>query len=218
MIPATTFAMGCNMAADMHCKHDETPSHMVSISAFSMDVTEVTQAEYSSCVKAGKCGAPTCDWDCSNGNLPASCVTFDDAKAYCTFVNGRLPTEAEWELAARGSDGRVYPWGNDAPTCDLVNMHGCGEAAQAVGSHAKGASPFGVMDMAGNVVEMVADYYAADYYATSPAMDPKGAASGAHYVGRGGGFKSEVIWQPTSARDTYDKEDSSKSLGFRSAH
>ena len=191
---------------------------MVSISAFAIDKTEVTQAAYTSCVQAGKCSAPTCDWDCSDGNLPASCVNIADAKAYCAFVGGRLPTEAEWELAARGTDARVYPWGNDAPTCDLVNMDGCGEKASDVGSHPTGASPFGVMDMAGNVVEIVADFYAADYYAMSPAMDPKGPASGEHYVGRGGGYKSTAIWQRTSARDTYDSTDAAKSLGFRCAH
>jgi formylglycine-generating enzyme required for sulfatase activity len=218
MIPASTFAMGCNAAADKDCKDDEKPQHMVSISAFEIDKTEVTQAEYTSCVVAGKCSPPTCDWDCSDGNIPAGCVNDADAKAYCAFVNGRLPTEAEWELAARGTDARVYPWGNDAPTCDLVNMDGCGEKADDVGSHPNGASPFGAMDMAGNVVEMVADFYAADYYAMSPPMDPTGPASGAHYVGRGGGYKSTAIWQRTSARDTYDSVDAAKSLGFRCAH
>ncbi|HEX4339241.1 MAG TPA: SUMF1/EgtB/PvdO family nonheme iron enzyme [Polyangiaceae bacterium] len=218
MVPDSTFAMGCNAAADMSCKDDENPSHMVSISAFAIDKTEVTQAEYTSCVQAGKCTAPGCDWDCSQGTLPAGCVTWEDAKAYCAFVSGRLPTEAEWELAARGTDGRVYPWGNDAPTCDLENLDGCGETAQAVGSHPTGASPFGALDMAGNVVEMVSDYYAADYYATSPAMNPPGPTSGAHFVGRGGGYKSEAVWQRTSARDTYDSTDSSASLGFRCAH
>jgi formylglycine-generating enzyme required for sulfatase activity len=218
MVPASMFAMGCNAALDMDCKDDENPSHMVSIGTFAIDKTEVTQAEYSSCVQAGKCNAPSCDWDCSQSTFPAGCLNWADAKAYCTFVGGHLPTEAEWELAARGTDGRVYPWGNDAPTCDLVNMDGCGEKAQAVGSHPSGASPFGAVDMAGNVVEMVADYYAADYYATSPATNPTGPASGAHFVGRGGGYKSEAVWQRTSARDTYDADDTSTSLGFRCAH
>lgn len=217
MVPAATFGMGCVMA-DTSCKDDEKPLHMVSMSVFALDKTEVTQAEYTGCVKDGACSPPSCDWDCSKGDLPASCVNWADAKAYCTWAKGRLPTEAEWEFAARGTDGRVYPWGNDAPTCDLVDMDGCGEKPASVGSHPSGASPYGAMDMAGNVVEMVADYYAADYYATSPAMDPKGPATGAHYVGRGGGYKSEAVWQRASARDTYDAEDSSASLGFRCAH
>ena len=118
-----------NATADKDCKDDENPSHMVSLTAFSIDKTEVTQAEYTSCVQAGKCTAPSCDWDCSQGDLPAGCVNWGDAKAYCTWASGHLPTEAEWELAARGTDARVYPWGNAAPTCDLVNMEGCGEKA-----------------------------------------------------------------------------------------
>src|SRR5262249_35763158 len=150
------------------------------------------------------CPAPGCEWDCGKGDAPAGCVNFTDAKAYCDWAKGRLPTEAEWELAARGTDGREFPWGNDAPDCDHVNMAGCGDAAADVGSHPKGASPYGAMDMAGNVVEMVADFYGATYYATSPEKDPTGPASGAHYVGRGGGYKSEAVWQRTSARDTYD--------------
>jgi formylglycine-generating enzyme required for sulfatase activity len=217
-VPAGAFPMGCSDAVDTECKDDEKPTHTVSLDAFEIDRTEVTQNQYAACVTAGACKAPACEWDCSKGDAPAGCVNWADAKAYCTWAKGRLPTEAEWELAARGTDGRKFPWGNAAPDCDHVNMEGCGDAAADVGSHPKGASPYGAMDMAGNAVEMVADFYGATYYAASPAKDPPGPASGAHYVGRGGGYKSEEVWQRTSARDTYDTADASASLGFRCAH
>ena len=216
-VPATTFEMGCNAMVDTECNDDEQPAHSVTLDAFGIDRTEVTQAEYSACVGAGACQAPTCDWDCAKGDLPAGCVHWADAKAYCAWVQKRLPTEAEWELSARGTDGRKFPWGNDAPSCDKVNMDGCGEAAAAVGSRPAGASPYGAMDMAGNAVEMVEDWYNAKYYASSPAKDPKGPATGQHYVGRGGGFKSEAVWQRTSSRDWYDATDAGAALGFRCA-
>lgn len=217
-VPAAAFPMGCNGGVDKECKDDEKPMHTVSLDAFEIDRTEVTQAQYAACVNAGECTAPACEWDCAAGELPAGCVHWSDAKAYCTWAKGHLPTEAEWELAARGTDGRAFPWGDGAPDCDHVNMEGCGDKAANVGSHPKGASPYGAMDMAGNVVEMVADFYGATYYAASPATDPTGPASGAHYVGRGGGYKSEAVWQRASARDTYDSGDASASLGFRCAH
>lgn len=216
-VPAATFEMGCNAMVDTDCKDDEQPPHSVMLDAFAIDRTEVSQAEYSACVAAGACAAPSCEWDCAKGDFPAGCVDWAGAKAYCAWAQKRLPTEAEWELAARGTDGRKFPWGNDAATCDHVNMHGCGEAAAKVGSRPAGASPYGALDMAGNMVEMVEDWYDAKYYASSPAKDPKGPATGQHYVGRGGGFKSEAVWQRTSARDWYDATDAGGSLGFRCA-
>jgi formylglycine-generating enzyme required for sulfatase activity len=217
-IPAAQFSMGCDAAVDTECKDDEKPLHMVSLDAFAIDKTEVTQDQYAACVTAGMCAAPACDWDCTKGDTPAACIHWNDAKAYCAWAGGRLPTEAEWELAARGTDGRKFPWGNDAPDCDHLNMEGCEGMAASVGSHPKGASPYGAMDMAGNVVEMVADLYGATYYSTSPAKDPPGPTTGTHYVGRGGGFRSLPVWQRASARDTYDSGDASASLGFRCAH
>ena len=216
-VPGGDFLMGCNEAVDSDCSDDETPSHTLTISSFEIDATEVTQLQYTSCVVAGACAAPTCEWNCESGNLPASCVTWDQANAYCTWAEKRLPTEAEWEKAARGDAGNKYPWGNDAPDCTLANMAGCGAKAKPVGSLDAGKSPYGAFDMAGNVVEYVADFYEADYYANSPTTDPTGPDSGMRRGGRGGGFKSDAEYLRASKRDWYDATDSAVSLGFRCA-
>ena len=215
-VPAGAFMMGC-ASGDTQCRDDEKPQHTVTLSAFQIDKTEVTQDQYAACVAAKACTPPECDWDCTKTNYPAACLERSQAEAFCTWAGKRLPTEAEWEEAARGTDGRIYPWGNDAPDCDHVNMAGCGDVAQAVGSHPDGASPYGALDMAGNVVEMVSDWYDATYYATSPATGPTGPATGTTYGGRGGGYKSEAIWDRASSRDWYDLTDESAPFGFRCA-
>jgi formylglycine-generating enzyme required for sulfatase activity len=215
-VPAGDFAMGCG-DTDTQCQDNEKPLHQVTLVAFDIDRTEVTQDQYAACAEAKACGAPTCDWDCGKTNYPAACVTWAQAKAYCAWAGKRLPTEAEWEKAARGTDGRLYPWGNDIPDCTHVNMASCGSGAEPVGNHPAGASPYGALDMAGNVVEMVADWYDAGFYNTSPKDNPTGPATGTRYSGRAGGFKSEPVWMRASARDWYDVSDASPSLGFRCA-
>jgi formylglycine-generating enzyme required for sulfatase activity len=216
-VPAGEFAMGCNEAVDSACDDDEKPQHMVTLSAFSIDRTEVTQAAYTACLLDGACSPPSCDWNCDNADYPAGCLVSTQAEAYCAWAGKRLPTEAEWEKAARGDDGFKFPWGNDDPSCSLVNMSGCGGAAKPVGSFPSGASPYGALDMAGNMVEMVADRYDEAYYASSPASDPQGPGSGERYVGRGGGFKSDSKFIRASKRDWYDLTDAGASLGFRCA-
>jgi formylglycine-generating enzyme required for sulfatase activity len=216
-VPAGEFAMGCNEATDEACDADEKPQHTVTMSAFSIDRTEVSQAQYRACVLDGACAPPLCDWNCEQGDFPAGCVSSTHALSYCSWAGKRLPTEAEWEKAARGAEGAKFPWGDDDPSCELVNKAGCGDSAKPVGSIASGASPYGVLDMAGNVVEMVADWYDEAYYAASPDTDPQGPSSGSRYVGRGGGYKSDTKWLRASKRDWYDVEDSAVSLGFRCA-
>jgi formylglycine-generating enzyme len=216
-VPAGEFAMGCNDATDSACDSDEKPQHTVSMSAFSIERTEVSQAQFTACVLDGACAPPLCDWDCDKEDYPAGCVSSSHALAYCSWAERRLPTEAEWEKAARGAEGAIYPWGDDAPDCSRVNKAGCGDAAKPVGSLAEGASPYGALDMAGNVVEMVADWYDEAYYAASPDSDPPGPDSGTRYVGRGGGYKSDNKYLRTSKRDWYDVTDQAPSLGFRCA-
>jgi formylglycine-generating enzyme required for sulfatase activity len=215
-VPAGDFAMGCG-DTDTQCRDDEKPLHQVTLGVFDIDRTDVTQDQYTACVQAKACGVPSCDWDCAKTNYPAGCVAWAQAKAYCAWAGKRLPTEAEWEKAARGTDGRLYPWGNDIPDCTHVNMASCGSRAEPVGNHPAGASPYGALDMAGNVVEMVADWYDAGFYNTSPKDNPTGPATGTRYSGRGGGYKSEAVWMRASARDWYDLTDASPSLGFRCA-
>jgi formylglycine-generating enzyme required for sulfatase activity len=216
-VEAADFSMGCEQSSDAACEAHEMPVHTAALAAYEIDRTEVTQGAYAACIEAGACTPPACDWDCDEPTLPAACVTWSDARAYCTWRGRRLPTEAEWELAARGVDGRTYPWGDGKPTCELVNMGGCGDAPEPVGSHPSGASPYGALDMAGNVVELVADFYDEDYYRISPVRNPTGPVTGTQYVGRGGGYRSASEWQRAASRDWYDATDASRPMGFRCA-
>lgn len=217
-IPAGDFTMGCNAAVDQECREDEKPAHTVTLHDYSIDKTEVTEAQYFACVAAGKCTYPKCPWDpCARGNYPIGCVTRPQADAYCAFVQKRLPTEAEWEKSARGTDGRKYPWGNGPISCFLANIEGCAKDLEPVGKHPENASPYGVLDLAGNVVEWTKDFYDPNYYATSPPADPPGPPQAPEYVGRGGGFLSEAVWQRTSSRDSYPVHYTRISLGIRCA-
>ncbi len=207
VIPAGHFTMG---AEDGDA--DEQPPHLVMLSAFSIDQTEVTVSAYARCVEAGTCTKPK-DWSLCNfgkggrDHHPINCVTWADADRYCRWAGKRLPTEAEWEYAARASDGRRFPWGNPPPNCDRAVMPtlqlgpGCGtDSTWPVGSKKAGASPWGLSDMAGNVAEWVADRYSDVYYKSAPQQDPQGPSSGSDRVLRGGGWKDS---RPSYLRSSY---------------
>ncbi len=200
-VPAGEFLMG-SADSDGDAAGDEKPQHMVTLAAYWIDRTEVTAAQYAQCVAAGRCAAPSCQGD--GDEHPVACVTWQDAADYCGWADRRLPTEAEWEKAARGTDGRVYPWGNQGVAGDLLNYcdSSCvysnlrdeavndGHFGTApVGSYSKGASPYGALDMAGNVEEWVADWYDERSYAGSPGQNPQGPDSGQFRVLRGGSME-----------------------------
>jgi formylglycine-generating enzyme required for sulfatase activity len=222
-VPATSFMMGCNTSVDTGCDADESPYHSVTLAAFAIDRTEVTQAAYQACVAAVTCTAPSANFDpTGHANFPVTNVTYGQAATYCRYAGGRLPTEAEWELAARGTDGRKFPWGNTAADCTLANVSttGCtADVIEAVGSHPTGASPYGALDMAGNVWEWTADYYDAAYYASSPASAPTGPVSGTSRVYRGGSAGNDPSLARVSNRaSTYSPTVGGSGLGFRCVH
>jgi formylglycine-generating enzyme required for sulfatase activity len=215
-VPAGEFQMG-STDADRDGRDEEKPEHTVTLDAFWVDKTEVTNDQYRKCVEAGDCEEPTC-WD--NGDLnapdqPVVCVTWDDAQAYAAWAGGRLPTEAEWEKAARGTDGRFYPWGEDVPDCEDANFKGCLGRTASVGSYPGGASPYGALDMAGNAWEWVADWYDEAYYSNAQTDNPQGPDSGERRAIRSGSFDMSEPRLRTAFRAGALPAYSNWDLGFR---
>ena len=226
VVPAGNFWMGC-APADSSCDSDEEPFHEVYLDAFSIDVTEVEAADYDDCVQVDGCTPLGTDGAC-NGAMsgrrdhPVNCVSWYQAEAYCVWAGRRLPTEAEWEKAARGTDGRLHPWGDQPPDCSLAVMDdggwGCGtQETWPVGSLPAGQSPYGALDMAGNVWEWVSDRYSADYYSTSPAENPTGPTTGSERVFRGGSWLNDGGGLRASGRGWDLPSYSADGLGFRCA-
>ena len=176
-VPAGPFLRG-----DDGGEADERPRRRLVLSAFVIDRTEVSRGAYAACVVAGRCPPPA--GGPGAADLPVTGVTWDEARAFCAFVGKRLPTEAEWEKAARGGDGRRYPWGEEFSCArgNFGSFDGEGRCAAEgapgrpvpVGQAPRGASPYGALDMAGNVWEWVADRYDARYYARATPLDPRG--------------------------------------------
>lgn len=193
LVPAGNFIMGSNTGGS-----DEQPVHTVYINSFYIDKYEVTNFLYKACVTAEICNPPkdtTSSFTRSSyyGNLkfdnyPVIYVDWNMAKTYCEWRGARLPTEAEWEKAARGTDGRTYPWGNERLDCSRANYAACGQNTKAVGSYEGGRSPYGVYDMVGNVIEWVNDWYSPTYYQSSPSSNPLGPDLGQYHVLRGGSW------------------------------
>ncbi|XYH94084.1 bifunctional serine/threonine-protein kinase/formylglycine-generating enzyme family protein [Sorangium sp. So ce1128] len=238
-IPAGRFTMGSAKGGK-----SERPPHEVTLTrAFDLDRTEVTVAAYQRCVVAGQCtpsslhgpratdadveqrGALCTAADPAKSQHPISCVDQAQAAAYCASVGKRLPTEAEWEYAARGTDGREYPWGNEPPGCAHAVVsrppgQGCGgrgKGTQDVGSAKAGASPSGALDMAGNVWEWVADGWDPGVYAKGAQTDPVVPATGSKGVLRGGSWDFSASTARSTFRLAYDREAGDVSTGFRCA-
>jgi formylglycine-generating enzyme required for sulfatase activity len=202
-VPAGEFTMG---SLPGEGEGDEMPQHTVFLDAFWIDRTE------------------------TGGERPTVRLSWNEAQDYCNSVGGRLPTEAEWEKAARGTDGREYPWGNDIPDNTKANYceegEDCGiekrpdgllvyKEQGPVGLFPAGASPYGALDMAGNVWEWVADWYDPSYYTSSPSENPSGPDNGDNKVLKGGSFNNSA-WEIRSAnRHSALPKDGDKSIGFR---
>jgi formylglycine-generating enzyme required for sulfatase activity len=191
-VPAGSFAMGSEDTDDA-----EKPVHNVLLDPFWIDETEVTNGMYARCVADGKCDLPQAKESLTRkmyygepkyNNYPVIYVDWNMAGGYCAWAGRRLPTEAEWEKAARGSEAFLYPWGNTKPDANLLNYHDSIGDTTEVGTYPKGASPYGALDMAGNVWEWVYDWFAPDYYQSSPAANPQGPANGQMHVLRGGSW------------------------------
>lgn len=216
----------------------EGPQRKVYVSPFSIDRVEVTVAAWRTCVQAGACSpAPLAIADTRfiAPTLPVTSVTWGEAAAYCAWRGARLPTEAEWERAARGTDGRVWPWGNvlhanamnhgrfaaaDDAGSDfvaLIRPDGSDGATflAPVGTHPEGASPDGVLDMAGNAMEWTADYYRPESPQSFSIVNPHGPDSGAMRSMRGGSWRQPPFFARTSYREAAAPDTRSTEVGFR---
>ncbi|MBI5946193.1 MAG: SUMF1/EgtB/PvdO family nonheme iron enzyme [Chloroflexi bacterium] len=213
-VPKGAFIMGSSSGDP-----DEQPAHEVYLDAYWIDQTEVTYTMFARFTPA------------RSGRQAADGVSWEQAAEYCAWVGSRLPTEAEWEKAARGTDERVYPWGNQPPTGDLVNFADRNSrlnwedtnvddrygAVAPVGSYPAGASIYSALDMAGNVAEWVNDWYDQAYYSASPLTNPRGPGVGDFRVLRGGSWFSTAAGVRTTDRSWYIPEAGTDYGGFRCA-
>jgi eukaryotic-like serine/threonine-protein kinase len=239
-VPAGEFIMGSVTGFD-----DEKPARTITLDAFWIDQTEVTNAMYAQCVAAGACSLPARTsfdlvgifqkleyyGDPQNADHPVIWIDWEQASAYCGWAGSRLPSEAEWEKAARGPDGRVFPWGDVFArrglllnfcdkNCDVSSADRAFDDGYAlpapVGSYPDGASFYGALDMAGNVSEWVADWYSETYYQDGPDHNPPGPASGESRVYRGGSYRD---WEKILRSSNRNRSPSKPYdfLGFRCA-
>ncbi len=223
-VPAGPFLMGTQSPKG---RADEWPQRTVHVDAFAIDTVEVTNERYMTFVATTGHRSPPNPYGTGvllsvKGieQLPVVQVTWYDAKAYCAWAKKRLPTEAEWEKAARGSDGRTFPWGEDAPTPKRANYDRewlDDKTLHAVGSLPSGDSPYGIKDMSGNAREWVQDWYDPDYYANAPAKNPQGPDKGIVRVIRGGSWHSPQSDITATARGRGGFALQTHGTGFRCA-
>lgn len=221
-IPAGEFIMGLD---GVQALEDERPAHRVWVDTFTIDQYEVTTAQYAEFFNLEK-REPPWQWQAvelsRHGNRPVIGVSWHDAEAYCRWKGKRLPTEAEWEKSARGTDGRSYPWGNQAPTNQRANFalgarFSYDLVLKPVQSQEQGRSPYGLHHMAGNVYEWVQDWYAIDYYNGSPDRNPTGPEQGQFRVVRGGSWSDLPKYLLAYGRFKLPPDTRNSYTGFRCA-
>jgi iron(II)-dependent oxidoreductase len=237
-IPAGSFLMGSDKKLDRTAYQPELPQHKVYLDAYDIDKHEVTTVQYLKFVLANG-RDPLIDWQYNGGNFqevmanhPVMHVSWFDADAYCKWAGKRLPTEAEWEKAARGEDGRIYPWGNQMAGLSRSNFGRTGLSGPvrdrperlllyppiiSVDKYDNAVSPYGLFQMAGNVSEWVADWYDPKYYAKAPDKNPKGPETGTQRGFRGGGWIDSTPSVRVAQRNGTDPNTRMNWMGFRCA-
>jgi sulfatase modifying factor 1 len=218
LVPAGEFMMGSDEGDD-----DEQPIHRVVLDSFYLDTFEVTNGRFAKFVEAIQSEPP---WGFADqetpvvhADRPVRWVNWMEALGYCLWAGKRLPTEAEWEKAARGTDGRTYPWGNDPPTAAHA-VFGLTEGAEMVspiGHRDQGQSPYGVQDLAGNLYEWVTDWYDEEFYTLSPTRNPRGPVEGTTKVQRGGSYINSPYRLRSAFRTKGDPTEHDPHVGFRCA-
>lgn len=228
MVPVAggSYWQGCTVTDPEICGYGATPYHQVTLDDYWIDRTEVSQAAYAACVDAGDCPAP--EAINRESKAPVVSVSWPDALRFCQWRGARLPTEAEWERAARGTDTRLYPWGDQAPSCEVIYGACPGVVATYDVDMPQGASPVGALNMAGNVEEWIGDWYEESYYShASEVHNPRGPATepvmpgGARKVLRGGslfdGTRTQRYWR-AHYRTSAAPSTRSNYRGFRCAY
>lgn len=205
----------------MGSEEGDTLEHIVDLDGYWIYKTEVTNRMYLRCIELGFC-TPAAEHPSipqisspQNADLPVVGVTWEQAVDYCESVGGDLPTEAQWEKAARGTDGALYPWGDEAPICDLLNFNNCMGGTSSVLGYPDGASPYGLLDMAGNVFEWTADWYLDSYYTESIMENPHGPEYGTFKAVRGSAFETTPDLIALSIRNHFLPSHFQNNLGFR---
>ncbi len=236
LIPAGWFLMGSDKKVDRQAYPPELPQRKVYLDAYEIDKFEVTTVQFLKFVLATD-RSPLIDWRYDGGNFqeamashPVMHVSWFDAEAYCAWAGKRLPTSAEWEKAARGEDGRIYPWGNQPAGLSRANFGRGGLSGPvrdrperlllyppiiSVDKYENAVSPYGIFQMAGNVAEWTADWYDPNYYKTAPDRNPKGPDKGTQKAFRGGGWVDSTPSVRPAQRNGTDPNTKMNWLGFR---